>query len=218
LVEKIKILLLCAGDNQYHDHVKIGFELKKNLSIQNFDVFLTDDFNLLLPENIKRYDTIVSYSVGAKTSNDNINSLLNAVSGTNLNYKGNPVGFVGIHGATTSFQDNEEYKKMIGASFITHPDFGPIYYFKVNKDHAITKNIDDFQLPDELYLFTIHSDFNTLISCNYEDIVRPIAWYKYYRKGRIFYLALGHGIEQINNPILKELIINGINWTSFILS
>jgi type 1 glutamine amidotransferase len=216
-VKKINILLLCVGDNQYHDHDKIGLELKKNVSIKDFNVFLTDDFNLLLPENIKKYDTVVSYSVGAATSNENISSLMNSVKGAELNYKGSPVGFVGIHGATTSFQDNEEYKKMIGASFVSHPDIGPVYNFKVNKDHAITKNIDDFQLQDELYLFNIHSEFNTLISCNYENIERPIAWYKHYGKGRIFYLALGHGIEQINNPILKELIINGINWTSFIL-
>ncbi len=217
MVKKIKILLLSSGDNQYHDHGKIGLELKKNLSIKGFDVFLTEDYNLLLPENLKKYDAIVFYSVGATTSIDNINGLLNAVNGTNHNYKGNPVGFVGIHGATTSFQDNEEYKKMIGASFISHPDFGPAYNFKINKNHIITKNIDDFQLQDELYLFNIHSEFNTLITCNYENIERPVAWYKQYGKGRIFYIALGHGIEQINNSNFKELVINGIKWTSFII-
>lgn len=217
MVEKTNILLLCTGDNQYHNHGEIGLELKKNLSIQNFDVLLTDDFNWLLPKNIKKHDTIVFYSIGAATSNDNINGLLNAVNGSNLNYKGNPVGFVGIHGVTTSFQDSKEYKKMIGASFVSHPDIGPIYNFKVNKNHVITKNIDDFQLKDELYLFNIHSEFNTLISCNYENIERPIAWYKQYGKGRIFYIALGHGIEQINNSNFKELVVNGIKWTSLVI-
>lgn len=216
MVDKLNILLLCTGDNQYHDHDKIGKHLKKILSIDGLDILLTDDLNFLLPENIKKYDVIVFYSLAATASTEIINSLLNAIKGNILNYRNNPVGFVGIHGATTSFQDNDEYKKMIGASFISHPDFGAVYDFIIkDKDHFITKDINDFKLQDELYLFDIHSDFNTLIFSFYEDVERPVAWYKQYGNGRVFYIALGHGIDQINNINFQKLVINGIKWASF---
>ena len=216
MVDKLNILLLCTGDNQYHDHDKIGKYLKKVLSVDSFNILLTDDLNFLLPVNIKKYDAIVFYSLALTASEDKIDSLLDAIKGNILNYRNNPVGFVGIHGATTSFQENNEYKKMIGASFISHPDFGSVYDFIIkDKDHFITKDVNDFKLQDELYLFEIHSDFNTLIFCYYENIERPVAWFKQYGNGRVFYIALGHGIDQISNSDFQKMVINGIKWASF---
>ena len=216
MVNKLNILLLCTGDNQYHYHEKIGIKLKKILSLENFDIFFSNDLSMLLPEKIKKIDVVVLYAVEAKASNDIINSLLDAIEGKQLNYKNNPIGFVGIHGVTTSFQEIDEYKKMLGASFISHPDFGPVYNFIIkDKSHFITRNISDFKLQDELYLFDIHSDFNVLVSCVYEDIERPVAWFKQYGNGRVFYIALGHDINQISNPNFKKMVINGIKWASF---
>jgi type 1 glutamine amidotransferase len=216
LVEKINTLLLCTGDNGYHDHDKIGKQLKQNLSVANLNVSLSTDFKMLLPEKITNFDVVVLYTVDAKTSEDKIISLINSVKGIHPNYKGKPIGFVGIHGATTSFKDNDQYKEMIGASFITHPDFGPIYDFIIkNKKHYITKNLSNFKLQDELYFFKIHSSFNILISCINENIERPVAWYKKYGKGRVFYFSLGHDIDQINNINFNKILINGIEWASF---
>ena len=215
MVKKIKILLLCAGDAQYHDLKNSGLFLKDFFNTSGFNTVLSSDLNMLLPENIKNFDAVVFYTVDANLSKKQTDSLLNAISGASSNKTGAPKGFVGIHGATVTIRESYKYTKMIGASFLTHPEFGESYSFKIkDKKHSITRKIKDFVLQDELYLFDIYSEFKTLISCDYNGFERPVAWLKPYGQGRIFYISLGHSIEQLKNETLQNIIINGVMWTT----
>jgi type 1 glutamine amidotransferase len=215
LVRRPRLLLLAAGDDQYHDHGKIGLFLKAMLSSAGFNTTYAAGFEALTGEHLSRHDVVVMYAVSASLSAARLAMLLDAVRGAQPNDRGKPVGFVGLHGVTTSFQDNEEWKRLIGASFVSHPDMGPVYRFTVrDTSHPVTRGVEDFNLIDELYLFNEHAPFTILLSCLYEGTERPVAWHKPYGQGRIFYLALGHDTEQLGDENVRQLIVNGIHWTT----
>jgi len=42
----------------------------------------------------------------------------------------------------------------------------------------------------------------------------PVAWTKYYGKGRVFYLSLGHTVDVIRLPESLTLITRGMLWAA----
>ncbi len=215
MVNDRRVLLLCCGDDQYHDHRKIGAFLQDMLTSSGCASTYAEDFNALSAGTLRRCDAVVMYAVSASAPPDNIHALLEAVRGDAPNDQGRPVGFVGLHGVTTSFQDNEEWKRLVGAGFVSHPDMGPAYRFTVGaQPHPVMRGVAAFDLVDELYFFNIHTRFTTLLSCFHEGLERPVAWCKPYGKGRVFYLALGHDILQLGNGNVRRLIENGAGWAA----
>ena len=211
----LRVLLVCSGDDTYHDHGKIGSFLSGMLTACGFEMTYATTFDVLTPENLTRYDVVVMYAVQTSAPVESIEALLDAIRGVQPNDRGRPVGFVGLHGVTTSFQDNEDFRYMIGASFTTHPDMGPEYRFTVREpSHPVMRGIEDFDLADELYLFNAHSRFSVLLTCRHENTEHPVAWCKPFGKGRVFYLALGHDTDQLVNENVKRMIENGVYWTA----
>ncbi|HEQ71332.1 MAG TPA: ThuA domain-containing protein [Spirochaetia bacterium] len=212
---KTRLLLLATGETRYHDHRAIGLFLKTLLRDAGFSVTLVENVSALAAENLCRCDAVVTYTVNAAAPETSVRKLCEAIAGITLNDRGRPAGFIGIHGATTSFQNSNDYKEMIGATFITHPEWGPEYRFSVRDPaHPVTKGVVDFILQDELYLFETHAAFHTLVSCHYEGSERPVVWCKPYGRGRICYIALGHGVTQLQHAAVGRLILNGIRWAT----
>jgi type 1 glutamine amidotransferase len=176
-------------------------------------VTLTEDLDFFLPQNIKKFQAIVCYTTGRELTSEQENGLLKAIIGSPWGETGESKTFIGIHGASTSFQNSKAYLRMLGARFLTHPPLGEEYSFQIVKpDHPIMQGISDFTLIDELYLMEIYPPIETLIICDYRNFPRPIAWGKSYGLGKVFYTALGHGEKQIRNKIIQKMIINAINW------
>ena len=48
--------------------------------------------------------------------------------------------------------DTTGLMEMLGTQFKAHPPIGPFPVEVVNKDHELTRGIDDFEIVDELYL------------------------------------------------------------------
>jgi type 1 glutamine amidotransferase len=175
--------------------------------------YVTDP-GLVTAEALCRQDAVVMYAVSAALPAGNLEALLDAVRGVRCNDRDQPVGLVGLHGVTTSFQDSNDWKRLIGASFISHPDMGPAYHFTVkDPDHPVMSGVADFDLVDELYFSEVHARFSVLLSCTHEGIERPVAWHKQYGRGKVFYLALGHDVEQLGNGHVRRMIANGVRWT-----
>jgi type 1 glutamine amidotransferase len=214
MVAPARLLFVCFGDNQYHDHGAIGVFLKTLLADQGFAVSFSDDPGALEPGALSRCDAVVMYAVGAVAPPAALDHLFKAVNGERPNDRGRPVAFAGIHGVTVSFQDSAEFKRLVGASFVSHPEMGPAIEFSI-KDaaHPVTAGVRDFRLSDELYCFDYHSPFTTLVSCLHENIERPVVWTRQYGQGRVFYLALGHGVGQMTDPNFQTLLVNGIRWS-----
>ena len=122
-------------------------------------------------------------------------------------------GCVAIHLAAASF--NEDFTKMIGGRFITHP---PIQEFVIHLDdsrHPITKGIPSFTVIDELYV-TDHdpASIHILLSASFEGKLNPMTWVKTYGTGKVVYIAPGHDFRTFLNPLFLRLVDQAIRWAS----
>jgi type 1 glutamine amidotransferase len=215
MVAPVRLMLVCFGDDRYHDHAAIGAFLNKFLSGQGFAVTYARKPDAFTPDALRQTDAVVMYAVGASAPQEPLDNLLKAVSGARVNDRGRAVGFAGIHGVTTSFPDSAGFRNMLGASFVSHPDMGPLYRFAVKAPaHPVVAGVSGFRLKDELYFFDTHSPFTVLVSCLHEKIERPVVWIKNYGRGSVFYIALGHGLEQLGNRNVRRLLANGVAWAA----
>lgn len=210
-----RILLIGGGNKKLHDFSVMGPIFKEFLEKIGMDVTLTEDLDMFLPKKISKFHVILCYTMGRELNPEQEKGLLDAIIGAPWGNTGDPKGFVGVHCASSSFLNSQNYLRMLGCKFLTHPPLGEIYDFKItNPNHSIMKGIKNFSLKDELYLFETYPPFDLLMTSECLGFSRPISWVKPYGLGRVFYTALGHGEEQIKNKIFQRIIINAIYWTS----
>lgn len=207
-----KVLVLVGGDSTYHNFEEIGNFLKKIVKEGYCDVFLTEDLDFFLPVNIKEFDIIITYTIKGTLTKAQEEGLLNAIKGNSKETKGRSKGFIGLHGATVSFLDSINYLQMIGGKLLSHPPINSYTFGVTDLSHPITKGITNFCLKDELYLIEIYNPIDTLLTCKYNGLIYPIAWVKPYGLGKVFYLGLGHGKEQLSNKCIQKMIKNAIKW------
>lgn len=94
--------------------------------------------------------------------------------------------------------------EMLGTQFKAHPPIGPFNVEVVNREHELTKGIEDFAIVDELYLSNVTAEIETLmqtrfsgeatgfVESKWDDAVVPLVYTRDIGKGRIVYNALGH--------------------------
>ena len=125
-----------------------------------------------------------------------------------------------IHGASATHYDWPPFLKITGGRWGDETYHGPISECRVqiiNKEHPITKGLQDFTIRDELWvnleccpddeaLCAVQLDGNT----KYE----PVILITQYGKGRGFYHVLGHDTAAMMNPNWQTLLIRGTKWAA----
>lgn len=167
----------------------------------NFD--LKNDFDLI----------VQAWTMGTIANNQE-RALLEAVkSGT---------GIAGWHGGLgDSFRNNTEYQFMVGGQWVAHP--GGVIDYRVNiVDHEdpVTRGLSDFDMHSEQYFMHVDPNVKVLATTTFTDKnadwiggnVMPVAWKKYYGKGRVFYSSLGHVASDFKVPQALEIMKRGILW------
>lgn len=207
------ILVLGGGETEFHNFAEIGPVYRALFTEAGHKVVLTKDLNTLLPGHIKEYDALVCCTTGRALNQEQEAGLLDAIAGRNNTP--NPLGFVGIHSASCSFLSSDSYLRMLGARFLNHPAMGPRFHFHVKEgEHPVTGGITDFALKDELYLLELYPPQLVLVTTQYDGFDVPVCWVKQYGLGRVFYLSLGHGREQIRFPMVRRLMQNAVLWVT----
>ena len=144
-------------------------------------------------------------------------------------------GLVGIHSATDSCYQHEEYGETIGAYFWGHPWGAKTNVTIVVEDpeHEIIKpvfkGIKDFKLQEEIYQFQeepysrdklrilLHLDPDRSDPVDPGKIKRTdgdfaVAWVKKAKKGRVFYTSIGHNNHIFSNPLMLKHYLAGIQF------
>lgn len=136
----------------------------------------------------------------------------------------NGAGLAGWHGGTgDSFRNNVEYQFMVGGQWVAHP--GGVIDYKVNiidRKDPITKGLDDFKMHSEQYYMHVDPNVKVLATTTFNGdhaewingCVMPVAWKKYYAKGRVFYSSLGHVMTDFDVPEALEIEKRGIRWAA----
>ncbi len=104
---------------------------------------------------------------------------------------------------------------LLGTQFKAHPPIGPFRVEVVERDHGLTRDIEDFDVVDELYLSTTLSPIRVLMQTSFtgeatgfvdaawDDAVVPILYLRDVGKGQILYNTLGHCRGHYDLPDLQ---------------
>ena len=144
-------------------------------------------------------------------------------------------------GAVDTPNDRGDVMEILGTQFKAHPPIGSFKVEVVNRDHELTRGIDDFEVVDELYLSNTTAPIDTLmqtrftgeatgfIADKWEETVVPILYTRQIGAGTVSYNALGHCrghydlpgmVDFYPNPekcawnygVYYELLRRGIAW------
>lgn len=130
-------------------------------------------------------------------------------------------GFVGLHCAADSHPGWTQYTQLLGASFQSHPPFGPVTVELTDEasTHPVTRDLPDvWTLPDEFYhLKDLQLGDATLLMTGVSPAggeERPVTWAKRYGQGRVVYTILGHGPEAHLDRRYRQLVAQALLWAS----
>ena len=129
------------------------------------------------------------------------------------------VGIAGFHGGMCdSFRNNTQYQWMTGGQWVAHPG-GCLPSYQINiidREHPITKGIDDFPLVDtEQYYMHVDPSNNVLATTTFESgCVMPALWTRTWGKGRVFYASFGHTDKDFDVSEALELVRRGMRWAA----
>jgi type 1 glutamine amidotransferase len=201
---KIKVMLLRGGE--VHDWKNNTPILKAVLDATgDFDVTFTEDLNDL-KERIRDFDIIAVYTTGLTLTEQQEDGLCSFVD--------NGGGFVGIHSASSSFNNSERYWEMLGGRLAQHQE-GKFTAYVYDSDHPITKDLKDFEIEDDTYChdYRRNAQMRSLIRMNRGQERQSMAWVSYYGKGRVFYTGFDNDRRAWNNPDFQRLVVRAMYWS-----
>ncbi len=201
---KVRIFMLQGGGHDWKNHFPILAEILKKTG--DFNVTISEDMDQLKAENIKKYDVVLLYGSGQNFSDPAQEKGL-------CDFVRSGGALAGIHSATDSFKKSDAYWELVGGRFAGH-GHGKYTVYIHDKDHPITKDLEDFEITDETYRHAYHKNLRmrSLTCMNRGNERQSMAWVQDYGNGRVFYTANGHGREAWTNPHFQRLAVRGIYW------
>jgi type 1 glutamine amidotransferase len=215
----LKALIVWGGwDGHYPEAVAAIFA--RLLRAEGFTVDVSDSLDAFKDtDRMRDLQLIVPVWTMGKIAADQLNPLTGAVK--------NGVAIGGCHGGMCdSFREATEYQFMTGGQWVSHPgNDGVRYTVKITQpDHPITRGIRDFEVSSEQYYMHIDPSNNVLATTRFPtadgphvpngEFDMPVAWTRYYGKGRVFYHSLGHKPDVIEQPEVLELTRRGLLWAT----
>ncbi len=174
----------------------------------DFEVTLTESLDDLKADKIKSYQVVLFHCTGIEFADKEQEQGL-------CDFVRNGGAWAGIHSATDSFKKSDAYWELVGGRFAGHGGRKFTVYV-IDKDHPITKGLEDFEIQDETYVHAYHkfACMRALIRMNVENERQCMGWVQFYGKGRVFYSGLGHGKEAWTNPAWQRYFVRGMYWAA----
>jgi type 1 glutamine amidotransferase len=126
------------------------------------------------------------------------------------------------HGAIASYDDWPRFGELIGFAWrweiTTHSPEGEYIVQIADINHAVTREVNDFTLWDELYYHvqTADAPIQVLASAQWDGEARPMVSVldggRVEGAGRSAYLANGHDLRAFEAPAMKQLWCNAVQW------
>jgi type 1 glutamine amidotransferase len=141
-------------------------------------------------------------------------------------------GFVEAGGAFYAFHNSSHislssphYREVMGGAYIDHPALRPFKVSVVNKQHPITRGVQDFIVNDEQHFVTYDKDpkYILLQSENIDGLTdvaegkdlgakATAGWAYDFGKGRVVFTAVGHTLHAFWQPEYFKLQKNAVRW------
>jgi len=215
---ELNILIVTGGHGFDKPNFFKMFDEMPNL---RYDVAeLPREMDLLAPGLEKKYDLVLTYDMNNfPVSNEQRERFAQLIE------SGMPL--IVMHHSVCGYDDWPVYRKMIGGQYLHKPieidgKLYPASSYKYNLDiavevvdreHPITKGIENFTIRDEGYKgLYIREGIHLLLRTDHPDATPELAWTTQYGKGAIFVIVLGHDRHAYENPNLRRILYQGIRW------
>lgn len=214
---KGKKVLLVYGGWEGHKPAAFAERVGAWLEKEGASLTVSDSLGIYTNEDLMAsVDLIVQYWTMGKITKEQEAGLLKAVK--------NGAGIAGCHGGLgDSFRDNTEYQYMVGGQWVAHPG-GEIDHRVdiIDGEDPVTKGVEGFDIHTEQYYMHVDPNVKVLATTTFngdidswiDSAVIPVVWKKYYGKGRIFYLSVGHSPGTFEVPEVWTMLSRGIRWAS----
>jgi type 1 glutamine amidotransferase len=182
----------------------------------------------LTPANLAKYDVLLlnyrNTTQGARDNPASVWSDENKQAFTDAVKNGK--GLVVYHHASSAFDTDKEFEKVIAGGWRKQGFHGKMHEFTVTvrKDHPITHGIKEFKHGrDELYQNSLITPGSEVLVTAYSDKSKdpkntgkdePMVWVAIYGKGRVCNNALGHDVEAMQSPGFQALLVRGVEWAA----
>jgi len=192
-----------------------------DLNVDFKEVIQPDANNIYSSPEIHSFDVLIFYDMVQEINEDQKLAFLKLLN--------TGKGMIFLHHSLVSYQEWDEYEKIIGGRFYQSTNKEDSIRFVqstyrhdvkipvqiVSRDHPITRGIDDFVIHDEVYgNYKILSKVNPLITTTHPKSEKVIGWTNTYGKSRIVYIQLGHDHHSYDDPNYRRLIKQSINWVA----
>lgn len=199
----IEVLFLGHASEHHHSERYMPM-LASALATEGIHFTYTNDPASLNKKNLELFDAVMIYANHDSITPEQETALVDFVKSGK--------GFIPLHCASYCFRNSPAYIDMVGGQFERH-DTGTFTATIINKEHPVTKGLQEFSTWDETYVHTRLSKDRTVLMERVDGVHRePWTWVKEYGKGRVFYTAYGHDERTWNNPGFHKLVQNGILW------
>ncbi len=214
--KKMPAVLVFSKTNGFrHASIPAGIAAIKAMGEANkFTVEATEDSLAFTVENLSKYKAVIFLSTTGNVLGEAQEKALEKF----IQQGG---GFVGVHAAADCEYDWPWYVKMVGASFLSHPEQQVAKLLVKDKTHRSTKHLPDtWERKDEWYNFkSMNPDVKVLITIDENSYKggkngdnHPMAWFHDYDGGRAFYTELGHAEESFSEPLYLQHLLGGIQY------
>ena len=170
-------------------------------------------------EKLKRLALIVPVWTMGEIKNEQLRPVLAAVE--------SGVGLAGCHGGMCdAFRLSTEWQFMTGGQWVAHPGNDKVTYaVKItDRQHVITRGIEDFQVTSEQYYVHVDPANKVLATTRFPTapgphspngpVDLPVAWTRLWGQGRVFYSSLGHVAATAREPHVLRLQTRGMLWAA----
>ena len=130
-----------------------------------------------------------------------------------------------LHNSSHISLSSPDYREVMGGAYIDHPALRPFKVSVVNKEHPITRDVQDFIVNDEQHFVTYDKDpkYIFLQSENTDGLTgsddgkdlgtKSIAGWAYdYGQGRVVFTGVGHTLHALWEPEYFKLQKNAVRW------
>jgi type 1 glutamine amidotransferase len=216
-----RILYFTHSAGYRHEVIPTSWDVLQRIgSMGGFEITVSEDVSVFSTDNLRRYGAVMFFTTGELP-------LSNTEQAALLDFIGTGGGFLGVHSATDTFYQWQEYRNVIGGYFDQHPWHQTVVVDVAGRDHPLVAFLgQSFAVTDEIYQIR---DFDVtgsrVLLCldpTSVDLTRPnvhrhpygwpLAWTRFYGKGPVFYTALGHEEAVWRDPRFQQLLRNAALW------
>jgi type 1 glutamine amidotransferase len=212
-----KRALVVRGGWDGHVPVPASDKYAAVLKDDGYDVTVSDTLDSYLDEeSLAATDLIVQCWTSGQLTGHQITGLTTAIrAGT---------GFAGWHGGIIdAFRTETRYQLLTGGQFVHHPREFTTYEVRTVADHPIVAGIEPFTVTSEQYYLHMDPAVEVLAVTDYEDdpdnpelagVVMPVTWTRHWGAGRVFVMAVGHRMADLEVPEVDLIIRRGMAWAT----